>query len=209
MKNLPLLLISLGITFAAVIGVSLLFTKKANAPVVPVAANLLVPADAHRMGPTDAKVTLVEFSDFQCPACKATKPLVDQIVKQYEGKIQVVYRFFPLRQVHLHAAIGARAAEAAGKQNAFFQYGDVLFDKQTDWAEAKDPTVLFKQYAKDLKLNEAQFAKDLADTKLDEHIVKDEADGNTIGVNATPTFYVNGLQTQAQDLSSAIQKAMQ
>jgi protein-disulfide isomerase len=209
MKNLPLLIGSLLLTFIAVVGVSVMFTKKVNAPVVAVDQRLLVSDTPHVKGPTDAKVTVVEFSDFQCPACLSVEPLIQQLQKKYEGKIRFVYRLFPLRSIHLNSDIAARASEAAEKQGAFWAYHDKLFDTQDAWAGEKDPTSKFIEYARDLKLNADQFKKDLSDPSSEARVVADERDGNTIGVDATPTFFVNGYKTEANALDSAIQAGLQ
>ena len=204
MKNLPLLIGSLALTLVAVIAVSVIFTKKASAPVVPVDQTLLVSDTPHVKGKPDAKVTVVEFSDFQCPSCKAVQPLVDSMLSKYGDKIRFIYRHFPLRTLHIHAAEAARAAEAAEKQGAFWAYHDKLFAVQEEWASQKDPAQKFIDYARELKLNTDQFTKDLKDSSLDTRVTADERDGNTIGVNATPTFYINGTFADANQLDGSI-----
>lgn len=204
MKNLPLLIGSLALTLALVIGVSMVFTKKTNEPVVPVDQQLLVSDTPHVTGSASASATLVEFSDFQCPACRSVQPLVTQIKAQYGEKLRFVYRHFPLRSIHKNAAMAARASEAAAKQNKFFAYHDKLFEVQPEWEGDADPTLRFIAYAKELGLNEEQFKKDIADSALDARVLKDEADATTIGVSATPTFYLNGIKTDVTELPARI-----
>lgn len=204
MKNIPLLIGSLLFTLFAVIGVAVLFTNKANAPIVPVEEKLLLSDSPHIKGKSEATVTIVEFSDLQCPACKAVQPLVQSVLSAYPNDVRLVYRHFPLRSIHPHAALAARAAEAAHKQNAFFEYHDKLFVTQEAWAEEKNPTAKFVEYAKELKLNAEQFAKDIEDETLDMRVVLDERDGNTIGISSTPTFFVNGILTDINSLSSVV-----
>lgn len=208
MKNLPLLIGSLALTLLVVIGVAVLFTQKASVPAVPVDSKYLVSDAIHSKGPDNAKVTVEEFSDFQCPACSAAQPYLNQILQKYDGKIKFVYRFFPLRNIHANSVVSARAAEAASKQSAFWGYHDTLFAKQNEWADEKDPTAKFVQYASDLKLNTDQFQKDLKDANIEARIDADEKDANTIGVNATPTFYVNGVMTDLSALDGAINTSL-
>lgn len=210
MKNVGLLIGSLIVTLVVVIGVSVIFTKKANAPAAPVVDTAqYLQKETHVRGNATASATLVEFSDFQCPACKAAQPLVSELEKKYGDKLKVVYRHFPLRQVHPHAAIAARAAEAAANQNAFFVYHDKLFAEQATWEKESDPSKFFLQYAKDLKLDTKKFETDLKDASLDERISVDEQDALALGVNATPTFYLNGKQTDAGDLQAGIDAIVQ
>ncbi len=208
MKNLPLLIGSLLLTLVAVVGVSVMFTKKANAPVVPIDSQLLTSDSNHTKGKKDAKVTLVEFSDFQCPACRAVQPLVDEILKKNGENIYFVYRHFPLRGTHPNAAFAARAAESADKQGKFWEFHDKLFASQEEWSGEADPSGRFLEYAKVLELNVGQFASQLQDTSLDARITTDERDGNVIGINATPTFFVNGIRTDVNKLSEAVDSAI-
>lgn len=139
-----------------------------------------------------AKVMLVEYSDFQCPACGQYHPLIKQVLAKYKDQIGFVQRHFPLQQ-HENAIVAARAAEAAGKQGKFYEMGDVLFTNQKEWEEMDDPTKIFEKYAGKLKLNMEQFKKDNTDS-LDKKIEADRLSGVALGVNSTPTFFLNGVK---------------
>lgn len=204
MKNVWLLVGSLGVTLLIVIAVAFMFTKKVNAPVLPSDAATVLGDARFSKGKTDAKITIVEFSDLQCPACKAAQPLVDEILKEASDSARFVYRQYPLRTVHKNAFIAAKAAEAAGVQGKFWEMHDKLFETQSDWEEDADPTSHFEGYAKDLSLNVDQWNKDFQDKDLETHITKDEQDGNTLGVNATPTFFVNNIKTDVSDLKNTV-----
>lgn len=204
MKNLPLLIGSLLLTLLVVVGVAVVFTNKASAPITPVESKLLVSEGVHSKGSNEAKVTLVEFSDLQCPACRAVQPLVKEILDKNGDKVRFVYRHFPLRSIHPNAALAARASEAAHAQDKFWEYHDKLFEQQVEWAGESDPRLKFLDYAKQLGLDVAKFETDLKDSKLDARIAADEADGNTIGISGTPTFFVNGIQTDAGNLVESI-----
>ncbi len=152
---------------------------------------ILIHGDSHKLGPDKSKVTLVEFGDFQCPACGASYPIVSRLLLEYKGKITFVFREFPL-PVHENAKTAAYAAEAAGAQGKFFEMYDKLYSFQRDWGESKNARNYFDKYAKELKLDVAKFKKDIDDKKYDAKIQNDINDGNTAGVGATPTFFING-----------------
>lgn len=159
----------------------------------PVDTQLLVRENSHTEGDKDAKVTLVEFGDFQCPACGASHPIVKQIVNEYKGKVKFVYRNFPL-SMHKNAKVAAYAAEAAGAQGKFFEMHDALFNEQKEWSESKDPMEHFKKYAKNIGVEDLErFEKEITDKKYENIIKKDLDDGNVAGVTATPTFFINGV----------------
>lgn len=145
-------------------------------------------------GSTTSPVTVVEYSDFQCPACKVYH---DQVLKKLiaeEGdKFRFVFRHFPLPQ-HDNAPVAALAAEAAGRQGKFWEMHDMIFDAQRDWeslpmAAAK---ASFEGFAKTLGLDAAKFKADAADPALSAKIAANVEGGRKSGVNSTPTFFVNG-----------------
>lgn len=138
---------------------------------------------------------LVEFSDLQCPACgQYHNLLLDQLDKDKEvtSKITFVYKHFPLDAAHPHAREAAYAAEAAGKQGKFFEMHDLIFENQATWSEEANPVNTFIGFAKKLKLNEDQFKKDMASNEVKDRVQKDFLAGNDVGVQGTPTFFLNG-----------------
>lgn len=145
-----------------------------------------------KKGKSDAKVTLIEYSDFQCPACAAYHPLVSQIIEEYKDKILFVYRNFPLTNIHPNAKIAAQAAYAAHKQNKFFEMGDLLFTNQKDWEKERDPRGIFMDYARELKLDVKKFQDDMNSNEAKKFIEDSENQALSEGINQTPTFIVNG-----------------
>ncbi len=145
----------------------------------------------HVLGSRTAKTVLVEYSDFQCPFCKAAWPNVEQLHQDFGDSLLIVYRHFPLPQ-HKNSKNAAQAAEAAGKQGKFFEMAKLLFDHQTDWADSLNASAQFSDYAQSLSLNHDQFIKDMNSDKVYVHIQNDLAGGNNAGVSGTPTFYLNG-----------------
>lgn len=153
--------------------------------------NVLIHPDSAEIN-NHSKVTLVEFGDFECPACGAEYPVVTQILQTYKGKINYVFRNFPLPQ-HANAPEAAEAAEAAKAQGNFFGMFNLLYTNQNTWANVNDPTSYFVTYAKALHLNLDKFKSDVKSKKYAKVIQEDINDGYAVGVNATPSFYLNGV----------------
>lgn len=173
------------------------YLSSSNPPVTTSGAveKKVLVAGENTVGSSSAKVTIVEFADFQCPACASFQPDMKKILSEYNGKIQFVYRHFPL-PMHKNAIPSAEAAQAAAAENKFWEMYDKLYESQSEWSEVDDPTALFVSYAKVLGLDEAKFKKALADDTHVPMIQKDLADGNTAGVNSTPTIFVNGKKIE-------------
>jgi len=146
--------------------------------------------DFRQRGPADAKILVVEFSDFQCPACRVAEPTVRKMLPLYEGKLRFVFKHFPLR-MHEWARAGAVAAECAGRQGQFWPYHDRLYDRQEEWTNEKYDSFL-TGYAKEDKLDLAAWNACRADPQTMAVIDADVKDGGDAWVNATPTFFVNG-----------------
>lgn len=139
---------------------------------------------------------LMEYSDFQCPACAAYYPLVKQLVAEFGMRVQFVYRHFPLGQLHAHAFTASYAAEAAGRQGKFWDMHDKLFEKQKEWSSASDSQALFVQYAQELGLDANQFKKDMNDGDIKDRVQKNYKSGEEAGVPGTPTFFFDGKRIQ-------------
>ncbi len=157
-----------------------------------------------KLGPETATVKVEEFSDFQCPACKAAQPTVDDVLKTFADRISFSYRHYPLISVHPLAFRAALAAECANDQGKFWPYHDVLFQKQP--AFSRDELV---GYARDLRLSldgEQGFVACLDSRARNETVRADSREGDSRGVNSTPTFFVNGEKVSNwQDLKQVIQ----
>lgn len=145
----------------------------------------------HVQGLAGAPVTLIEYSDFQCPACAAYYWSVSKLMQEASTTVRLVYRHFPLPQ-HANSIPASLASEAAGLQGKFWPMFDLIFKNQTDWSELADATPTFIGYAKDIGLDVAKFTSDLKSPALLEHIQADLESGRIAGINATPTFFING-----------------
>lgn len=154
----------------------------------------------------EIKVTVVEFSDFQCPACRAAQGLVVQL-EDREG-VRLVYRHFPLSSIHKNAQLAAEAAEAAYAQGKFWEMHDLLFERQQEWAEEKSPEVKFIEYAGELELDKDALTKALVDHTYRQLVVDDYQEGLRLGVNATPTFFVNGRKASTTDLLKIVEEEL-
>ena len=190
-------LLSIGLATVILLVGSIFFLSKssgsglsASVTIPPEQRNLLVRDNSWKTSSASANVTIVEFSDFQCPACGAAFPVVKKIEADYGSKVNFVYRHFPLPQ-HKNGFKAALAAEAAGEQGKFWEMHDKLFVSQDKWGELDNPGDTFTGYAKDLGLETPKFQQDLNDKKLADKINQDQADGTTLGVNSTPTFFIN------------------
>lgn len=162
-----------------------------NTPASTVEPQRLVVDYAPNRGNKDARVTIVEFSDYQCPACKAAYQDVERVINEYKDSINFVYRQFPLPS-HKNAKNASYAAIAAGKQNKYWEMHLKLFENQEKWSELGNPKDTFVTYAKELGLNEQQFRTDMESNETFDLVNKEVNEGNAIGINSTPTFFING-----------------
>lgn len=159
-------------------------------------------------GNANAPVTLVEFSDFQCPFCERFfSSTLPQIEQEYvdTGKVKLVYKQFPLDSLHPNAKVSALASECANEQGKFWPYHNTLFGNQTQWAEQSPTQVIstFKKYATDLGMNVASFNTCMDSKKYSSIIDKELEEGSTYGVSGTPTFYVGNEKSGYTQLIGA------
>jgi protein-disulfide isomerase len=181
-------------TIAILVGAVVFMSKPAGTPenVERVTDTAQLVGDGKRAVKAEgSKVTIVEFADFQCPACASAHPIVKQVLADYKGKVTYVYRHFPL-PMHQNATLAAIAAEEAGEQGKFFEYHDLLFDNQKEWETSTKPEEIFLSYAQRLELDTTKFQQALDQKAHAERIQTDQDAGIALGVNSTPTFFVNG-----------------
>jgi len=148
-----------------------------------------VPSEGfHSLGPEDAPITIVEFSDYQCPFCKRWhEEVYEALLATYPGKIKFVYRNLPLTSIHPDAQSAAEAAMCAGEQNAYWQYHDKLFSSEILG------NVAYTQYATELNLDMTSFEACITEQKYKDEIQADSDFAMNLGVRSTPTFFINGL----------------
>jgi len=153
---------------------------------------------AHIRGNPDAPVTLEEFGDFQCPPCGKFSEFVEDLLKEYNSRLRLVFRNFPLSG-HEHAREAALAAEAAGLQGKFWEMHDTLYREQETWTKAPNVRELFESYAGTIGLNVDQFKKDVDGDKARERVDSDRALADFLGVKATPTLFINNRPVDPKD----------
>src|SRR6266581_1259739 len=155
-------------------------------------------APAHIRGNPDAPVTLEEFGDFQCPPCGKFSEFVEELLKEYNPRLRLVFRNFPLSG-HEHAREAALAAEAAGLQGKFWEMNDTLYREQETWTKAPNVRELFESYAGTIGLDVDQFKKDMDGDKARERVDSDRALADFLGVKATPTLFINNRPVDPKD----------
>lgn len=150
----------------------------------------------HTTGGGKTGVVLVEYGDFECPACYRFYPIIEQVKEKYKDQITFQFRHFPLVEIHKNALIASRAAEAAGKQGKFFDMYSKLYINHQSWTTASDPSTYFQQYAKELGLDEAKFKSDMLSEEVNKSVQADKNYAKEQGFNSTPTFVLDGKKLE-------------
>ena len=203
-RSLPFIIIALVALLTVGIATMVYRAKVQPAPVTaaapvttgaasPTPANAREDPSLHVRGPLGAPVTLEIYGDFQCPSCALVSQAIDDLQKQYAGKLQIVFHEFPLA-MHNHAVDAARAAEAAGLQGHFWEMHDLLYQYQPIWSKATTPSFFFAAYAKSIGLDVERFKADLESPDVQTRVITDADGGNARGVKNTPTIFINGHQ---------------
>lgn len=183
---------------AVVFGLIIILSKPGAKTIDPNLLNTkLITDSSYKQGSPSAKLTMVEFADMQCPGCASINPVINKLLANFPDKIYYVFRHFPLPQ-HNNAQKGSQAVEAAGKQRKFKEMQDLLFSKQTQWENLANPDDYFYSQAKDLKLDLKLFQSDYQSASTIDKINQDLADGNTLQVDSTPSFFLNGKSYTGQ-----------
>jgi protein-disulfide isomerase len=164
----------------------------------------------------EEKVVLVEFGDFECPACKSVDPYLKDLISKYQENVTFVFRTYP---IHQHSVLASRAAfaakEVSGDPNMFFKMGEVLYEKQEEWSAAsgaRNQVDLFVSYAGSLGLDQNRVREILNSDKYEDVLRQDELDARTLGTRVTPTFYANGRIVEGgrlNELEAIIQEELQ
>lgn len=138
----------------------------------------------------EAKVTLVKYSDYQCPACKYFVPFEHQLKEDFGDDINIVVKNFPL-SMHPYAHVAARSSEAARKQGKYQEMHDLIFEGQEQWSRG-NAEAIFIGYAQSLEMNIEQFQQDMNSADMNRIVMNDRREGRDLGVSSTPTFFING-----------------
>lgn len=206
----PLIAAATVLVVLVLAGLVYFLINRAQAP-DPASASV-VRSDSHVLddGGADA-VTVVEFLDFECEACGAYYPVVEELREKYAGRITYAVRYFPLPG-HFNATHAAVAAEAAARQGRFEDMYHRLFETQEAWGEAQESrAAVFRDYAEQLGLNMSAYDAAVSDPMTEERVRSDFEEGRTLGVDSTPTFFVDGeplVIERWNDLDTAIGSAL-
>lgn len=157
---------------------------------------------AHTLGSMDAPVMLEEFGDFQCSACGQLHATLDDLKDSFGPRLVIVFRQFPLVNAHANAMAAARVAEAAALQGKFWQMHNALFENQDDWRKVANPKSVFEEYAAKIGLDLGKFQADVSSQTVDQRIALDKERGRWIGVNSTPTVFLNGREVALESLTT-------
>jgi protein-disulfide isomerase len=164
-------------------------------------------AEDHAQGPEDAEVILVEYGDYECPHCGRAYSIVKRVQEHFGKNLRLIFRNFPLGEMHPHAVAAAETAEFAGAHGKFWEMHDLLFENQPQLGEP-----LFLELARTLKLSATALQKALTERTFEARVRADFSGGVRSGVNGTPTFFINGHRHdnsfEFETLVSAIQGAM-
>ncbi|GAA1291363.1 hypothetical protein GCM10009609_69620 [Pseudonocardia aurantiaca] len=184
--------------------------ESATGRLVP--AELLVRENSHRLSTApDGRATFVEFLDFECAACRAAYPAIEQLRTEYAGRVTFVARYFPISS-HFNAENAAVAVEAAAQQDRFEPMYQRMFETQSTWGERQvSQAPLFRQFAAELGLDMAAYDRTIADPATLERVRADQRDGQAAGVQGTPTFFLNGELIEPRsldDLRAALDSAL-
>lgn len=205
-----------GAIIVIVFGGLIIYSHESNPPidVSTINTNAIATASAqngqiadHVFGKADSKVIFIEYGDFQCPSCGAAYAQVKSATESYKDKVAFIFRNFPLTTLHPNARAAAAAAEAAGLQGKYWEMHNMLYEGQADWEKLSGDqrTNFFVSYASQLGLDTAKFKTDIASNAVNSKISFDQAIGKKIGVNATPTFYLDGTKLSDTDSGQIVQ----
>lgn len=171
----------------------------------------LVREDSMKVQAPNEKLVVVEFADYQCPACAAVFPKIKEFKEAYKDSVTFVYRDFPLTNIHPNAMAAAQLARIAGEQNKYWEMHDKLFETQAEWEALSDPTAMFLSYSTDLGMDISSIKQKLESGAYVDAIKADMKDAELLGVNSTPTFFVGDTIIRTANhvaLKAAIDEAL-
>lgn len=157
----------------------------------------------HVKGNPDSKIILIEYGDYQCSACATQYPITKAVYEEYSDEIQLVFRNYPISNIHPNAKIAAAAAEAAGLQDKFWEMHDILYENQSDWDSTlgNDRIDSLADLANKINLDVDEFKSDISDSSVLAKIKFDQAVAEKAGITGTPSFYLNGEPVNGEDWS--------
>jgi protein-disulfide isomerase len=193
-KTAPILMIVAGVLVAG--SVAIYMSREGSSETGVTDASGTVGQATHVRGAADAKITLVEYGDYQCPTCGRYHPITQELLNRYPGKIKLEYHHFPLVQIHSNAMMASLAAEAAADQGKFWEMHDLLFEYQRLWGDLQQPNpnpeAIFLQFAMQIGLDPNKFMQSLRSPATTERVLADVRQGSPLVTKGTPTFILDG-----------------
>ena len=169
----------------------------------PVVVN--INSEDHTIGRPDAKVSIIEFADMQCPACKAFDPIVSQVIADYVSKnssVKFTFKHFPLVAIHQNTMLAAIGGEAAAKQSKFWEYKKVVYEKQEEWASSLNAKDKIRSYLASVGIDAVKWDQDLSDKSLENKVLSDLKEAMSLNLGGTPSFIINGVKVDASYIST-------
>lgn len=207
MKNIPLLIATLVGSLLLIIGISVAFSNAVDPQqTANIDQTVLTEGARHQKGASEAEITIVEFSDFQCPACAGARIALDQALAAYPDQVEVVYRHFPLESIHPLARLMAAASEVAAEQGKFWEFHDLVYEQQASWSslsfsELEEQLVV---YFEQLELDTEQLSERIVSDEIQQRVQADISLAAQLRLNSTPSIFINGVETSARDLLTDI-----
>lgn len=173
--------------------------QKKPAGLGPVKTGVPGAEPAHTLGPANAPVKIEEFGDFECPPCGLFHPILKQMYQEFGDKVHITFRELPLAN-HQHAIPAASAAEAAAMQGKFWEMHAMIFEHQQQWKVAQNARPIFEGYARQIGLDIERFKRDVESDRVEQRIYLDGKRAHSLGVNSTPTVFINNREVPFQSL---------
>ncbi len=178
------------VTLIILVGGVFFLSKGSSTAPENIDQNLLVREDSNKISTSSAKLTVVEFGDYQCPACGQAHPITKKIIEDFKGKISFVYRHFAF--LGQESTWAAEASECAGEQGKFWEFHNYLYEHQSGENQGAFSKKNLEGFAKILKLDLSKFNTCIDELKYSQKVVGDRSDGQALGINSTPTFFIDG-----------------
>lgn len=198
-RYLPFVIIAA--VLAAAVGVGALLFRSAQPQPSTTSPPASSPAVSPAVTTSKSAITIEEFGDYQCPPCGALHPALKKLKSEYGDRIRFVFYHYPLTQIHKHALEAAHAAAAAGLQGKFWEMHNLLYESQNVWSEANDLRPIVVNFARQLGLDVERFTRDMDGVRVDALVSADVRRANLMGVNATPTLFIDGQLIKNEDLT--------
>jgi protein-disulfide isomerase len=199
-RYLPFVIIAA--VLAAAIGAGALMFRSTQPQPSTTSAPAGGPAVSPAVTTSKSVVTIEEFGDYQCPPCGALHPALKNLKSEYGDRVRFVFYHYPLTQIHKHALEAAHAAAAAGLQGRFLEMHNLLYESQNVWSEASDLRPIVVNFARQLGLDVERFTRDMDGARVDALVSADVRRANSMGVNATPTLFIDGQLIENENLTA-------